>query len=759
MGRCLILVLAALLTIPVATDAQIGRLRDRGRLEAARRLLSRFLEGEDPISTSSVNVLVDVPMLDDYEPDDALPLASLPAGPGGGFLVHSGLFEMEVESFCLRAGTYAPGGGEGYLHAHLDGPMAGTVERIIGGSAEHLEVAQKDVQLLLWAILARARIEELPPELQRTAAKLLPPEDLARINRNGLDLVPDNVRDLARRELPEPVLKVFEIRARMRELLTDASTTFEEIERTAVLVGDPPEDEGGRIIPKVRWTYDPDGYFVRYQPRSYKRTRIQVEFPMLHELQRDDLGRIVGISDEYGNRIEVDYDDDAAPTTVSDNTGLRAFALRAVRFISPDTTGPGAPSVVEVLNPGWTLSGSTTGPVSDAAPSAFPGFGVRHAQARRAQDNLAKLAGGAADPSPDASLDDVMDLAHLKMALSQADADPETRAGVARVTKAWQFALCLHMNGCGGAGGSPRLSSALSRGRAPSGPPMGRPARALPSVEFDQVVSGPWAGEGGAGRLLAPLLAAADDAWSQSGGCGNNFQPAGGVAVPGSSKRQRLGIGTRPAEGEAEAEGSVPKAVGTITHREGRIAVRRDGRFVRLRKGDAIAPGEVFRTYGKSRAEITLSDGSVVRVGTRSEIQMPETASALDCGPQPKPGEGERPVTLKLLLGKAWFKVTSTFGGGATYEVTTGNAVLGVRGTSFIVEAVEDPTYTTTVGVCEGEVEVTNTGGPVQETIVLGPGQMTRVVGDAVPEEPSAFECSPRWIDWVQAGAPKFTTG
>ena len=101
--------------------------------------------------------------------------------------------------------------------------------------------------------------------------------------------------------------------------------------------------------------------------------------------------------------------------------------------------------------------------------------------------------------------------------------------------------------------------------------------------------------------------------------------------------------------------------------------------------------------------------------------------------------------------------MTSATGGDTKYEVGLGaHAVLGVRGTTFLMEVRDNPTDVSLVGVCEGEVDVWNTTGSVRDTIVVGAGQMTTVVVGAVPEEPSAFDCTPGWTEWERLGAPRF---
>ena len=748
-GRRRSIILTALIVLvwlPDASHAQIKRLLTAGRDETTRKMLASFMGGEDPITTSASDALIDVPFLDDYDPEDGFNLSHLPRGANGGFLVHRGLFELEAESFCLHAGTHAPGEGDGYLHAELAGPQAPVVRKILRNSFDHPDVTQREVQLLLWSILARARVEDLPPERRNAAVKLLPPEDLVTLNRNGLGLVPDDVMKLAQKELPDPARQAFEIEARMRSLLTDPASSFEEIEQAAVLFGDLADDDNS--TPRERWSYHPDGYFVRYQPTGYSRTRLQMEFPAFHAIGRDGQHRIVTVSDEYGNRVEVEYDDDVTPVTVPGDPGMRAFVLRSVRFVTPDTSGPGESVVVDLADPEWTLVGSSPekGTLRQS-PAGFPGFTDRYAAVQRVQENVAELSErNTTGPESALALADVVDLAHLKMSIAASHAGDSKL-----VTRAWQYSLCRYLDGCGEAGANLRFSSAFGETRGNENSERSSAGTATTTGFGDANLGGPLGDDSFATSLSPFRSIGLSEELAQGGACGNEMDPSGAAAVPASSAKQRLGIGPRSADGESA--GSVPAAVGLVTHREGGIRVRRDGKWVKAKKGDAIAVGETVQTVGRSRVEITLPDGSVVRMGPESEIQLPPTAHRCSSG-----REQSQPFSLKLMLGRAWWQVIKATGGDKKYEVTTGNTGGGVRGTTFLVEIQDDPAYVTFVGVCDGEVEVWNTLGSAQDTVLVTTGQMTRVVGDGVPEQPSAFNCTPNWMDWVQMGAPRFAS-
>jgi hypothetical protein len=141
------------------------------------------------------------------------------------------------------------------------------------------QIPQHDIQVLLWAIIARAKFEDLAPALKTTAAMLLTPKQIATLNRGGLDMVPDSVMQKALNESPAPVRAVLQAEHDLRRMLTTPGSSFAEMERVAVLSGMAPLGEGSRSVPSGRWSLHPDGYYVRYIPSGYSSTRVEIWVP------------------------------------------------------------------------------------------------------------------------------------------------------------------------------------------------------------------------------------------------------------------------------------------------------------------------------------------------------------------------------------------------------------------------------------------------------------------------------------------------
>lgn len=241
-------------------------------------LLDKVLK-KQPITTSLEDAQWEDAEKDDFKPKKFSKLTSLERTENGGFILKEGAFSMQTESYCLKAGTHGPGGGDGYLFAPTAGPAQDAIVSILHGSVAKPEIPQRDIQVLLWAIIARAKFEDLDSSVKLTASQLLTKKQLAALNRSVTDMVSLSALDRAGVKVPETLRKVLESEARLRQMLTTPGTSFAEMERVAVLSGAAPLGEGSRDVPSGRWSLHPDGYYVRYLPSGYSSTRVEIWVP------------------------------------------------------------------------------------------------------------------------------------------------------------------------------------------------------------------------------------------------------------------------------------------------------------------------------------------------------------------------------------------------------------------------------------------------------------------------------------------------
>jgi len=261
--------------------AQLGKIKDAAGKLGNKVSGPSLLEGEPPITTSLKDATFGEPSMDGTPTPTPgfTSMMTLERTLNGGFILRPGYYEMHTQSYCLKAGTHGPGGGDGYLYAPPKGHARDAVMTIVRGSVRHQEIPQQKIQLLLWAIIARAKFENLSPDLKAVAAQLLTPQQIATLNRGALDYLPGPAHDKAMQSVPGPLRQALEAEARLRQMLTDPNSSFAQMEAVAVLSGAAPLGEGSFTVPAGRWSRHPDGYYVRYLPRSYSYTLTQIWVP------------------------------------------------------------------------------------------------------------------------------------------------------------------------------------------------------------------------------------------------------------------------------------------------------------------------------------------------------------------------------------------------------------------------------------------------------------------------------------------------
>jgi hypothetical protein len=140
--------------------------------------------------------------------------------------------------------------------------------------------------------------------------------------------------------------------------------------------------------------------------------------------------------------------------------------------------------------------------------------------------------------------------------------------------------------------------------------------------------------------------------------------------------------------------------------------------------GMKLLPGTLIRTGQKALCEITMPDGSTVKISSGTVFQI--TRSDVDSE------TGKRSQWFDLLFGKVRAKVQKFIAPDSEFEIVSGTALAGVRGTDF---AVTYDGVSSRVLVFEGSVDL----GSLTESfepVVLSGGQMSALPAGGVPEPP-----------------------
>ncbi len=274
-----------LFSVALAAALLFGNAPAEGQLGGLGRLGERIgirnpLGGNAPITTSLADARWAQPDLDNFTPREPVrPLQTLQRTPNGGFVLQPGYYEMHTQSYCLHAGTHGPGGGDGYIYAPVKGPAEEAVMTILRNSVNHPEIEQRSIQTLIWAILARAKFEDLSAEHKAVAARLLTPRQLVSLNRSALDVLTGPALGRLIGGVPEPLRQIAQAEAQLRQMLTTPGASFADMERVAVLAGMAPMGPGSQSVPSGRWSLHPDGYSIRYIPQGYSHTLVQIWVP------------------------------------------------------------------------------------------------------------------------------------------------------------------------------------------------------------------------------------------------------------------------------------------------------------------------------------------------------------------------------------------------------------------------------------------------------------------------------------------------
>lgn len=471
--------------------------------------LDELLQKEPALTTSLEDAQQEIPFLDDYTPPHSKALRLLPRTETNGFQAQPGDYTFHSQSYCLRAGTHVPGRGDGYLYAPLKGEAADVIQNVLQRSVDHPEIRQEQVQMLLWAIIAQTDLTALPGVRGQVAQTLLTDGEREQLSGRALGPIPNELLQQALQALPPIAQQVFEANAEIRDTITEANSTFEDLEEIAVLLGEPTASDDGRQVPVQRWSYHPEGYFVRYFPAGYAQTRMQVSVPPPIDLTRDDQGRITALTDSLGNRIEVEYDDRVAPLTVSGDEAVSGYAFRTIHMTRRERLVPddGLSFDETWQGQGWTLVGTPAGNGQVSGAERYTGASSRYQQAVAYQQQQANAFNQVDIASNGAALQDLADVYHLKQAIDAVITPPANTwkaDQLALLTQAWQYQLCRHGGACSPIADQSRESLMAS-------------ANNIYLAQANQTTPG-----------------------------GTAVDPSDGAAVPGNTGKQRLGKSSRP---------------------------------------------------------------------------------------------------------------------------------------------------------------------------------------------------------------------
>jgi hypothetical protein len=262
------------------------------------------------------------------------------------FNLKPGYYRATIRSYCLHAGAYAPTKGSGYQIAQLKGSRATLINSILQKSANHPEIAQYDIQTLIWGIEAGAKFSGYPLDYQARMKPLLTATDIA-----GMEV---NVNDYADKLIPSQFKSLSGTYASLRDKMNSSQMKYDDIEKIAVKSGIPPTGLGSKEIKAGLWSYIGNGFYLRAYPQSYPTTNIELYRPAVLAVTRDDKNRISTFSKD-GNKVSIEYDDSEGADVFKSNghPDIPVWRFKKITFQGKDSS-----QIHPIACKGWILRGS-----------------------------------------------------------------------------------------------------------------------------------------------------------------------------------------------------------------------------------------------------------------------------------------------------------------------------------------------------------------------------------------------------------------
>ncbi len=136
--------------------------------------------------------------------------------------------------------------------------------------------------------------------------------------------------------------------------------------------------------------------------------------------------------------------------------------------------------------------------------------------------------------------------------------------------------------------------------------------------------------------------------------------------------------------------------------------IERSGATTEVARGTEVQFNDVVRTNDQGRVRIMLLDKSLLSIGVKSQLRIVSHDPT------------SRQTSLELNFGKLRAQVARITRAGGRFELRTPNAVAGVIGTDFGVDA-SDPSVTKFICL-EGDVQLTSTDANFPGTVVCHGG-------------------------------------
>jgi hypothetical protein len=272
-----------------ACEVESGRI---GSVNSApNSALLGALKGK-PLSTDFADTIHLDTLPPTVEPKAFNQLTRLDRTDDGSFILRVGMFEAYLESYPLDSNARLSTIG-GFYPAPIKGRRATVIAAVLKQAELHPEVGQGEIQQLLGAIVGGADLEKMAPQVQQTAARILPRGTLALLQgataaKNGAEGILSYL-DRRAKSGPQP-----------QQSNSGARGQGSDPDQDVQGGGDSPSPPSS-FLPVARgtWAQMPGGFYVRYLPQSPGKTRLEVMVPDTAIAQADPIAPLVFDPTQY----------------------------------------------------------------------------------------------------------------------------------------------------------------------------------------------------------------------------------------------------------------------------------------------------------------------------------------------------------------------------------------------------------------------------------------------------------------------------
>lgn len=199
-----------------------------------------------------------------------LSILDLPQSQDGEIILSEGYYEGDFRSYCLQPGTPDPSDRDAYTQAPLNSYRKDIVETILRNSVDRTDLDQRNIQLLLWSVVSGSDYNKLSSSVKSTSRQLLTSKQIFALQGGVVGVMKTIAASL-------PETGISPALSSMKNLFELGNSSYEAYEQIAVLRQ--PSTIRKPDYKKEQWYKQDGGYYVRYFPSGYQRTKIQVYVP------------------------------------------------------------------------------------------------------------------------------------------------------------------------------------------------------------------------------------------------------------------------------------------------------------------------------------------------------------------------------------------------------------------------------------------------------------------------------------------------